>query len=107
VHIRGEAEFSACAENSADHSQHFFIATEKFSNENAHCSLVSMTSIARPDERAIGMRIAYRLHHEATITFVSQHRKEMAMTDSVAEHGLRSKKTAQALDTNASLSAFR
>ncbi|OQW35382.1 MAG: hypothetical protein A4E19_00980 [Nitrospira sp. SG-bin1] len=82
------------AVNSADHSQHFFIARGKSKSESVHYSLVSMTSMARSGEGAIGMRIAYRLHHEATSTFVNQDGKEIAMTNSVAEHRQRSKETA-------------
>lgn len=64
------------AENSADRSRHFFIVPEKFLNGIAQYSLVSTTSMPRSGECVIGMRIAYHLHHEAAIVFVSQYRKD-------------------------------
>lgn len=98
-----ELSFRHHAVNSADRSQHFFIAPEKFLNESAHCSLVSTTSIARRNECAIGMRIAYRLHHEATITFVSQHRKDMAMTTQLPNTGyVRKRRYRRLIRTRAS-----
>lgn len=41
----------------------------------------------RSGECLIGMRVAYRLHHEATIAFVNQQPEEIAMPASVADYG--------------------
>lgn len=86
--FEAELSFRHRAENSADRSRHFFIPPGHFPNESVHCHLVSMTSMPRSGECVIGMRIAYGLHHEATIAFVNQQREEIAMPVSVAGHGL-------------------